>query len=103
MEGTTGQESLKNREAFTKPALKMGIPSTLFMFGVLVSFGSYFLFKTFLAPLVLGTFYFSLMFRIHRNDSKGLAVWLACWADGSSGWEAGSINDIDIKVINEKE
>lgn len=97
------QNSLKNREAFTKQALKMGMPSSLFMLGVLLCFGSYFFSKTFFVPLVVGGFYFPLMFRIHRVDSRGFSVWWSCYTDNSNGWQAGSINEIDIEVIQNKE
>jgi len=99
----SGMDSLKNRDAFTKPDLTVGMPSGVFMFGLLIVFGSYFLLKLFIAPIVLGVIYYSLMFRIHKDDSRALSVWLACWSDDTSGWLSGAINDIEIKILNKGE
>lgn len=103
MDSNTRQESLKNRDAFTKQQTKLGMPTGIFMAGLLVVFGSYFLFKTFLAPILIGGLYYPLMIQIHKNDSRGLLVWLACVRDKQDCWQAGTVNEIEVLLIEDKE
>lgn len=95
-----GQEGLKNRDAFTRQETRMGMPAGVFMAGIVIVFASYFVVKTFLAPILLGAVYFPLMFTIHKNDSRALKIWVACMFDKTDCWQAGSVNEINL-ILNE--
>lgn len=103
MELNDSQKGLKNRDAFTRQETRMGMPANVFMAGVVAVFASYFVFKTFFAPIFIGAFYFPLMFTIHKDDSRALKIWLACMFDKTDCWQAGSVNEINLILKETKE
>jgi hypothetical protein len=93
----------KNRDVFNKVHTVRSIPSNLFVFGLVAAIAIYFLFKSFViaAGFVVG--YYTLMYQIHKNDVKGLKIWLACVFDKTVVWEAGRRKALALFVVHRKE
>jgi type IV secretory pathway VirB3-like protein len=90
--------AIKNRKILTENHLILGMPAVLFMIGVCVPVVSFIVFRSFIAAVFLGAAFFAPMLAIHKNDPKGLKVWIACIMDSTSRWSAGSRSRIDLVI-----
>ncbi|AUZ86188.1 hypothetical protein [Methylophaga nitratireducenticrescens] len=95
-------QAAKTRGIFTSVNTISGIPSGLFIAGLLGSIAVYFLFKSFFVAICVGAAYFILMYSIHKDDVRALKIWLACFRDKTLVWEAGRSKRINL-IFTDKE
>lgn len=96
-------QATKNRGILTSVNTISGIPSGLFITGLMGSVALYFLFKSFFVAISIGAAYFILMYAIHKDDVRGLEVWLVCIREKTLCWEAGRSKKINFSITNKED
>lgn len=92
----------KNRAVFNDVSTMAGMPTGLFLLGVVLCVGMYAATRTFFAILILAPAYFIPMYAIHKDDVRGLKIWLSVWNDNVNLWESARRKPIHI-VVREKQ
>lgn len=75
---------LQNKRIFNDTRLIWGIPSNVFMFGVLLAviplLAAFMVdWKITIVSILMGTVYFSFMYQIHKYDDKALLIYFKNW------------------------
>ena len=86
----------RNRAVFNDVSMKAGMPTNLFLLGLVLCIGMYIVTRTLLVPLILAPAYFIPMYAIHKDDVRGLKIWLSVWSDNTNLWEAGTRKPIEL-------
>lgn len=94
------EEASKNRNIFTDGHFIRGIPSHLFVFGIILVVGAVVVTKSFFMPLIVAPLYFIPMQKIHKDDSKGFSIWLSALKDKIVTFEAGRTKNINFQIFN---
>ncbi len=97
----TPDEATKNRAVFNDVSLMFGMPTGIFLLGVVMIVGMYASTRTFLAVFILAPLYYIPMYAIHKDDVRGLKVWLSVWNDSINQWECARRKPLNL-VIREK-
>ncbi len=88
----------KNRAVFNDVSMMAGMPTSLFLLGLVLCIGMYAATRTFLTVLILAPAYYIPMYAIHKDDVRGLKIWLSVWNDNTNLWEAGTRKPIHLFV-----
>jgi|GEM_PF-2405117 type IV secretory pathway VirB3-like protein len=88
-------QGFENRRVFTSQSEIMGLPATLFFAGagLVVAF---FVLIGWWAALLIGAVFFPPMYHIHREDPRGLQVWVRAMRRSNSLWGAGRLEPLDV-------
>lgn len=92
-------ESVKVRKIFSETNTLFGLPTGIFLFGILVVVGSYVIFKMLLLPPVIAFLYYMPMYKIHQDDIRGFHVWKSVIFDSAVHWESSTRKDIEVIFI----
>lgn len=92
--------AVRNVRAFHDDNLIVGIPQGFFMGGLVVMVVSYLVFGFFWLPPVMGVAYYVPMYAIHKEDPKGLDIWLGALSSRTLAWESGQRKPFPIIVLS---
>lgn len=86
----------KNRAVFNDVSIIAGMPAGLFLLGIVMCVGMYAASRTVFAVLIIGPAYFIPMYSIHKNDLRGLQVWLSIFNDSVNTWECARRTNMNL-------
>ena len=92
--------AVRNVRAFHDDNLILGIPQGFFMGGIVVMVMSYLLFGFFWLPPVVALLYYAPLHAMHKDDPKGLTIWLAALSSRTLVWEAGRRKPFPLIVLS---
>ncbi len=92
--------AVRNVRAFHDDHLILGIPQGLFMGGMVVMVMAYLIMGVFWLPVVAGVAYYLPMYAMHKDDPKGLTIWVAALASRTLAWESGQRTPFPIIVLS---
>ena len=77
----------KNRRVFNDVATLWGIPTGLVLFGLVLCVGLYAAVRSVFAVLIIAPAYFIPMYLAHKDDPRGLKIWLSVLGDNINQWQ----------------
>mgnify|MGYP000014671388 CR=1 FL=1 len=89
-----------NVKAFTDDHLILGIPQGGFMLGIVIVLLSYFVTKILWLPVLVAALYYVPMYHVHRDDPRGLKIWVNVLASSTLVWEAGRRKPFQFTVLS---
>ena len=92
--------AIRNVRAFHDDNLILGIPQGLFMGGLVVMVMAYLIFSLFWLPLVVAMLYYVPLYAIHKDDPKGLTIWLAALSSRTLVWESGRRKSFPLIILS---
>lgn len=93
---------VKNANVFLTVDTILGMPSSIFMVGLLVPILIYFITKSFLLTLLIGTCYYIIMFSIHKDDVHAFKIWKALLTSKTNTWFCGKYKKTTLIIMRKK-
>jgi hypothetical protein len=100
-EGAKENRALQEVRVFSEVPLIFGLPSKLFVGGLVMS-GAMALMVAWYIGLVVGGIYFGVMFAIHADDEKGLQAWTRSFGR-SPLWTADKVRHRRVLILRDGE
>ena len=92
--------AIRNVRAFHDDNVILGIPQGLFMGGIVVMVMAYLVFGLLWLPPVVAVLYYVPLHTMHKDDPKGLTIWLAALSTRTLVWESGRRKSFPLIVLS---
>ncbi len=92
--------AIRNVRAFHDDNVILGIPQGLFMGGLVVMVMAYLVFGLLWLPPVVAVLYYAPLHAMHKDDPKGLTIWLAALSSRTLVWESGRRTPFPLIVLS---
>jgi len=89
--------AVKNVKVFTTQDQILGIPSALFLLGLLCCL-CVFVATTWICALLVAVVFYPMMWSMHRDNPKGFYVWFRAGFSNEVYWASG-IRDNPLKIV----
>lgn len=101
-QGSNFSNSLKKRGILNDVDFQAGMPTGLFLVGLILALFIYFVSRSFILSFAVAAIYFYIMQAIHKNDVHGFKVWMKCLSSNKLKWEAGRTTPIQLEIIHRR-
>lgn len=96
------REGFRNRRIFNVKQEKFGIPNDLFVVGCALSGGLFFALSWWVG-LIIGAAYFSVIYKIHKDDPRAAKAWIRGMTRKNSYWAAGEVEPITVTYLSSRQ
>lgn len=91
---------VQNANVFLLVDTIMGMPSGIFMVGLLIPVLIYFITKTFLLTVLITICYYMVMFSIHKDDVHAFKIWKALLTSKTNSWFCGKYKKTILIIMD---